>query len=57
MSQGPPITKATALANAKAIAAQQGATAEKAQRVVTDASDQYDSRWSRDPGRANGPFS
>lgn len=57
MSQGPPITKATALANAKAIASQQNASAEKTQRVVVETADAWDSRWQRDPGRANGPFS
>lgn len=52
-----PITKAQALANAAAIAAKQNATVEQTQRVVVEASDQYDSRWGRDPGRSHGPYS
>lgn len=65
-SQGPPFNRTTAITQAQAIASQQSQvhgtasaplTGEQVQRVTTEFLDQYDSRWSRDPGRANGPYS
>lgn len=63
-----PITKTTAIQNAEAQASAQsklhgqaasvaGLSTDQLQRLRTDFSDQYDSYWSRDPGRANGPYS
>jgi ABC-type xylose transport system substrate-binding protein len=52
-----PISKATALANAATLAGQRGATAEQTARIVVQVADMHDSRWSRDPGRAHGPYS
>lgn len=61
-----PFTRATAIANAEAIASQQsqvhgGASAtlsvDAVQRGRVEFMDSWDSRWSRDPGRANGPYS
>lgn len=52
-----PLSKTTAISNAKTLATQQNATAEGTSRILVEVSDTYDSRWSRDPGRANGPYS
>jgi hypothetical protein len=51
-----PFTRATAQANAIAQASAAALDTEHRQRHTTAFIDRYDSYWSRDPGRANGPF-
>lgn len=66
MAQGPPYSRASAALLAESTASQQssvhgGASAtlsnENVQRNRVEFLDSWDSRWSRDPGRANGPYS
>jgi hypothetical protein len=60
-----PFSRASAIAIAEARASQmsgyRGAsspvTGENLQRTRVEFLDLYDSRWQRDPGRANGPYS
>lgn len=67
-----PISRATAIQNAEAIASQvsngygasvgasgavYGLPLDKLERKRTDFADRWDSYWSRDPGRAHGPYS
>lgn len=54
---GAPESRATAQAVAASQAAARALTAEQASHHVVDAIDHYDSYWSRDPGRAHGPYS
>jgi len=49
MTFTPPITKATHITNAKAIATKQGATAEQTARIVQDAIDYWQSRINESP--------
>lgn len=51
------ISQNSALSNARAKASAAGADVEHTQRIVVQDLDAYQSRWSRDPGRANGPYS
>jgi hypothetical protein len=60
----PPFSRSSAIARAEARASQVSAapSASPLQRdqlneLRVEFMDEYDSRWQRDPGRANGPYS
>jgi hypothetical protein len=61
-----PYSRASAVSLAEATASQQSqvrggasapVSAENLQRLRVEFLDDWDSRWQRDPGRANGPYS